>query len=502
MSRTQSLKGKGKYGSRASYFLILISCFLLPAAPLWARYHAVNVPVGKGPVDVFVNAATNRIYTANARGGSITVIDGVTNQIKATIDVPCSPAIACGNQYTNRVYFSGALSPYLAVVDGTRDALLSCEYLGRGISITALCCNTATNNIYAASGDQILVVDGNTNEVQEIIPVQPNRYRAMCYNPANNRIYCAGDSTRNVTVIDCVSNTAASLIETGIPHYALCWDRKDNRIYCAGPHRVDVIDCGLNKVVTSITVRDPTPGKLCYNAANNRVYCPGGQRSDRVLVIDCKTGETAFVTVGKDPTVASADPIRNRVYIANQASHDLTILEDTAHSTLRAPHAVRRFATPNMSPVAITVNPNTGVAYVANADFNSISAVIESPFEVDIRIADVTRKQWVTPFGGILLNPILALRSNGVTTSGFSVVMEIFDVTDSATAIRMPVYAESLVVWDLMTHTRFDAQFPEFAPEPGTYQVEARIAGFPDASPAGNRMTVRWKLALPSSKNH
>ena len=463
-------------------------------APALARYKAINVPVGKGPVDVLVNPATNKIYTADARGGSITVIDGGSNLVKATIALPISPAALCVNQFNNKVYASGARSPYLAVIDGDRDSLLACPYLGRGCVISALCNNPASNDVYCGARDQVLVIDGRSNELKELIPVTPNHFRDMCYNPANDRIYCVGDSAPGVTVIDGATNTADAAILTGVYHHALCWARRENRIYCASPGRVTVIDCGLNKVVGTIELRDSAPNVVCYNPANRRVYCFGGVKAKRAIVIDCMTGDTSSLAASQGANAAVVDPIHNRIYVTSYRSRDLTVIDGVTHGIAKV--------SAEMTPRAVAVNPTTGIAYVANDNNNTVSVIIENPSETDVRIADMKQNPTITPFGSTVLDPSVMLRSTGLTPSGFTLTLEIFDVTDPKTAIRVPVYAESVVVWELMGRTWTDVRFPQFGPEPGKYEAIVRITGFLDATPADNRRTVHWRISEPVKKEH
>jgi YVTN family beta-propeller protein len=95
-----------------------------------------TVPVGSSPLGVGVNPATNRIYVANFGSNTISVIDGATNTVAATVPVsgglnPSTKGVGV-NPTTNRIYVAGASSfdtnPNLlvgmvSVIDGATNAV-------------------------------------------------------------------------------------------------------------------------------------------------------------------------------------------------------------------------------------------------------------------------------------------------------------------------------------------------------------------------------------------
>ena len=104
-----------------------------------------TVPVGRGPFGVDVNPTTSRIYVANsatvldANGvpiSTVSVIDGATNTVAATVPVsgglnPSTKGVGV-NPTTNRIYVAGASSfdtnPNLlvgmvSVIDGATNAV-------------------------------------------------------------------------------------------------------------------------------------------------------------------------------------------------------------------------------------------------------------------------------------------------------------------------------------------------------------------------------------------
>jgi YVTN family beta-propeller protein len=65
---------------------------------------ASRVKVGAMPIALAVNSAANRIYVANFRGGSLSVIDGATDSVVGTIPAGERPYAVAVNPMTNKIY--------------------------------------------------------------------------------------------------------------------------------------------------------------------------------------------------------------------------------------------------------------------------------------------------------------------------------------------------------------------------------------------------------------
>src|SRR5437879_3454275 len=63
-----------------------------------------SVKVGAAPTGVAVNSSTNRVYVANGLSGTLSVVDGVTNVVAATVHLGVAPAGVAVNSSSGRVY--------------------------------------------------------------------------------------------------------------------------------------------------------------------------------------------------------------------------------------------------------------------------------------------------------------------------------------------------------------------------------------------------------------
>ena len=77
---------------------------------------------------------------------------------------------------------------------------------------------------------------------------------ALCYNPQDDKVYCANDNGDNVTVIDGASNQVIATVAAGSEPSALCYNPQNNKVYCANydSDNVTVIDGASNQVITTV----------------------------------------------------------------------------------------------------------------------------------------------------------------------------------------------------------------------------------------------------------
>src|SRR5664280_2151239 len=184
-----------------------------------------TVPVGYDPYGLAVNSVTNKIYVVNTCGddqycqyfwGTMSVIDGASNTVVATVNVGLDPGPPVVNSLTNKIYVPdswsplpcGGYPPYRAgavtIIDGTtNDATL----VNAGICPDGIDFNSVTNKIYVPSdclGDPschfapngtVTVIDGVTLGTTSIpTGATGSLPDTIVVNSAANKIYVANPS--------------------------------------------------------------------------------------------------------------------------------------------------------------------------------------------------------------------------------------------------------------------------------------------------------------------
>ena len=262
-----------------------------------------------------------------------------------------------------------------------------------------LVCDSANNTVYVGGyGDYVFAIDGATNRKVARIPVRSAG--ALCYNPTNNKVYCANSGSASVTVIDGATNAVlATAAASGWP-CALCYNATTNKIYCASDSwNLTVIDGATNSVVADFAAGD-RPCALCYNATDNKVYS-ANRGGNYVTVIDGATdGVITVVHADTTPIALSYDPAGDKVYCANQTSGNVTVIDGATDVALGAIEV-------GAGPLDLALNPAQNRVYVANFDGSSISVLRDSAggVEEDFKPQATSQKPTPTVAHGVLLLP-------------------------------------------------------------------------------------------------
>jgi YVTN family beta-propeller protein len=110
------------------------------------------------------------------------------------------------------------------------------------------------------------------------------------------------------------------------------------------------------------------PWNLAINPVTNFVYV-ANQGSNTVSVINGTTNSVvSTLNVGIRPTIVRVNSVTNRIYVTNQNSNDVSVIDGTTNTVI---------ATVNVGtmPSSIRINPNTNLIYVTNQNSNNVSVI-------------------------------------------------------------------------------------------------------------------------------
>jgi YVTN family beta-propeller protein len=267
-----------------------------------------TVPVGTNPSALAINAKTNQIWVASGSGsssspGSVTVINGATRTTtKIALSATLSPTAIAVSPQTNMVYVAGysASAGYVTVINGATNAIAATLTVGQ--HPTSLALDTAANKIYVGDSNAgtVTAIDGTTNTVQATVAA-PHFPGQLAVNPLTGMVYACGYPT--LTVLDGQSNSVVNRFAFQNV-CALGVDATRSRVYIAATSEdsqhasLGIMDGGKN-ITGMVGVFGSFSGETAppyYNA--------------RSLVFDSQTG-TVFVV---EPPSVSFAPTQLKVF--------------------------------------------------------------------------------------------------------------------------------------------------------------------------------------------
>jgi len=249
-----------------------------------------------------------------------------------------------------------------------------------------LAINPVTNRIYVAvpATRQIQVIDGITDHVIYNIPIgaYPN---SVAVNPETNRIYVASPETDILYIIDGLTNKIVHQVRTGPLVGDIAVDTNEfggfrSLVFVAnaGGDTVSVIDDTLGKVLANVTTSDG-PFRIAIDQIKNRAYITTVSSID---VIDYNTNNmgrrfnaTNYDTIhmNSSPSGIVVDSATSRAYVAN-GTNTVSVLDTVSDKWIPAIIRVGLF------PDSMALDPKNGKIYVGNTGENKVSIIDTSTY--------------------------------------------------------------------------------------------------------------------------
>lgn len=342
-----------------------------------------TIPVGNTSTGIAVNQTTNMVYVINDDDETLSVINGATNTVTATVNLPSYPNAVAVNPMTNTVYVTSSYGTVYAI-DGMTYNITA---MNTGSNPVAIAVNQLSNTIYVANegSNSVTVIAGpvstqtmssNATVTTTTTPaavtgtinvgVQPV---AIDVNPGTNMVYVAnqGSSTGSgtVTVINAGSGNTTATIAVNANPLAIAVNPVSNYIYVAEANAasptVSVIN-GTNNAVTPLTVLS-SPKALAINQTTNETYVAG---SPYLTVIGANNQtSTPPESINGNPNAVAVDPATDKIYMTNNVlglSSPNGTVAVIAETQLAFSGAVAWAE--NSYPESMAVNPGTQTVYV------------------------------------------------------------------------------------------------------------------------------------------
>jgi YVTN family beta-propeller protein len=294
--------------------------------------------------------AAYRIYATNETSGDLTVIDGATNQVVATIPLGKRPRGVRLSPDGKSLFIALSGSP-LAPPGVDEDTLPPADKSADGIGVFDLAQQKVVRvlrgvsdpeqtdihpagKVYVASEDtgQTVVLAADDGKVLATVAVggEPEGVKV---SPDGKWVYVTSEEDSQIAVIDTAQDKVAKTIKVGARPRSAAFSPDSRRAYITGENdrSVRVIDTGSHTVVNTITVpgENPLPMDVVVSPDGKRIYVSTG-RGGSVVVLDATSlSLVGEVKVGQRPWGIGLSPDGRFLYTANGPSNDVSVV-DTA----------------------------------------------------------------------------------------------------------------------------------------------------------------------------
>jgi YVTN family beta-propeller protein len=134
------------------------------------------------------------------------------------------------------------------------------------------------------------------------------------------------------------------------------------------------------------------PIGIAANPSTNKVYVTN-EFSNTVSIIDGTTDKVeTTINVGSFPYGIDVNTLNNRIYVSNRGSDSVSVIDGATNTKIANVSAGK-------SPVGVAVNPSTSLIYITNIDSNTVSIIdgLANTLSGTIRVGNI-------PYG-VVINP-------------------------------------------------------------------------------------------------
>jgi YVTN family beta-propeller protein len=285
-------------------------------------------------VSVAAAAAGAKAYVGNFKDNTVSVIDTASGAVVATVPVAAGPHGMAVTPDGNTVYVSGDGSSTVSVIDAATDRVSKSIEVGKSPHGLALAPDGRTLLVGIYGEDKIGFVDTASQSVVATVPVP--KPHTLAIRPDGKFAYAASQEPGKflLAVVDLGTRAVVRTVPLDKPPRDLEFSYDGKALYftLAGVNAVQVLDPATDKVVAQIpTGASPHVAKVFRGAPSGAVVVQG---PGELLLFDTASNTPQrAIAVGKQPHWLAATADGKTIYVTNEGSNDVTVVDLTNAQT-------------------------------------------------------------------------------------------------------------------------------------------------------------------------
>ncbi|PYL60871.1 MAG: hypothetical protein DMF31_03475 [Verrucomicrobia bacterium] len=313
------------------------------------------------------------VFVSNEHSGDVTVIDGATDEVVATFRVGKRPRGIHAAPDGKRIFVTLSGSPRMA--PGIDENRAPADKTADGLGVIDSAAHKLTDRWHVGSDPEQFAIskDGkfafiaNEDDASaSVIDLGSGQSRGKVkvseepegvgVNPANGEVYVTCEEKGEVFAIDPDAQRVIAKIETGGRPRSVAFQPDGSRAYaaCENGGYIAVIDAQSHKLLSKIQLpMGSLPMGTAISKDGNELYVSTG-RGNAVAVIDTQKNQVrrspllsargegegeesiiAMIPVGNRAWGIALDPSGSKLYTANGASNDVSVVDLKSRKELR-----------------------------------------------------------------------------------------------------------------------------------------------------------------------
>jgi len=338
-----------------------------------AATHAIldRVSTGESPTLPLLSAAHDQIAVLGA--SRLMNIDGATNELVGTLRLPGWVVDLVYDErhdwfYGLDFFYNNGTVSY---VSGTGDSVLRQVVID---TMSAFCLNPVSDKFYATYGqNHVAVFDVMTGNRRAELPTASYPY-FLAFDSRDNKVYCAGQASDTITVIDGAADTIIRAVPTGHWFGGLIYVPELNKLYCPGQESRDVtvIDCDNDSVLGYFLLPNYANATYYHAGTNTMWFAVANGVQKEIDILDCSTDSIIeVIDITGTPWGLAGTDAGAHVYLGTADPDAVTIYDGASRSVVTTIPIEGR-------PTGFAWNPAHGRVYVADPSGSRVLVICDT----------------------------------------------------------------------------------------------------------------------------
>jgi len=281
-----------------------------------------------------VTAAGPKAYVGNFKDNSVSVIDTGTGQVVQTVPVSAGPHGMSATPDGRTVYVSGDGSSEVSVIDAATDRVTRKIEVGKTPHGLAMTPDGKLLLVGVYGEDRVALIDTSTQAIVATVPVP--KPHTIAIRPDGKVAYIASQEPGKfaLVVVDVATRSAVRTLPLEKTPRDLEFGYDSRALYftMAGVNSIAVLDPVSDKIVAQIpTGASPHLANFFRGASAGTAVVQG---PGELQLFDPATNmPLKAIAVGKQPHWMAATSDGKRIYVTNEGSNDVTVVDLAAGTT-------------------------------------------------------------------------------------------------------------------------------------------------------------------------
>ena len=435
-----------------------------------------TVQLMSSPEGIAVNSSSNYVYVSNYGNNTVSVINGANDHIVATIAVGANPEAIAVDSSSGYIYVANYQGSSISVINSSSNSVVAS--IPVGAYPDQIVVNPNTHTVYEADSINTKIISGSTFTVTDTVSGGcASIYCNLGINPSTNTLFVS--SGQEIATVNLATNTPSTALYDSTltdANMALSVNTGNNTAYIYEGGTPNAVIGSFNGTTQTVGTSMPLavsaayPAGIAVNSTTGFYYYLWAAGS---AVGDNQNG--AFIDVGTTPSGIAVNPTTNLVYVANQGSNTVSVINGATDAVI---DTIGMTATYTTSSLTTGTHPITS-SY--SGDYSGNPAAISAVFDQVVN--------GVTPTLSVSCSP------NPITYGSQNT-----NCSTSLTGGSSPTGTETWTInGGAWTTTGVDGSAGGFAGySAGTYTIAVVYSGDDDNNSVSSSTTLTISKATPS----